>query len=61
VITKALPALLVPDDLPGAFADPEVVTGFAILAKPPRPRRLPGLHLPWPRTPQQPTTDRQVT
>lgn len=31
VTTKALPALLTPDDLPGAFAEPEAVTGWVDL------------------------------
>lgn len=42
--TKALPALLLPEDLPGAFADPEAVTGWVSLAK--RPWGWPGLHRP---------------
>jgi hypothetical protein len=54
VTTKALPTLLIPADLPGAFGDPEAVTGFTIIAKPPRHRRRPALHLPWPRTPSSP-------
>ena len=57
VTTKALPSLLIPDDLPGAFGDPEAVTGFTIIAKP----RRPALHLPWPRTSQQTTGDPNVT
>ena len=48
--TKALPALLTPEDLPGAFADPEAVTGWVNLVKPARPRRWPALHLPQART-----------
>ncbi len=44
--TKVLPALLLPEDLPAAFADPEAVTGWVNLAELPRPRRWPTLHLP---------------
>ena len=61
VTTKALPTLLIPDDLPGAFGAPEAVSGFTIIALPPRTRRRPALHLPWPRTSQQPTAVRDVT
>lgn len=52
--TKTLPTLLIPGDLPGAFADPEAVVGWVDLAMPPRPRRRPALRLPWLRIPQQP-------
>jgi hypothetical protein len=50
--TKALPALLLPEDFPAAFADPEAVTGWVNLAKLPRarPRGWPGLRLPGART-----------
>ena len=34
--TKALPALLLPEDLPGAFADPEALTGWVCLDHPAR-------------------------
>jgi len=37
--TKVLPALLLPEDLPAAFADLEAVTGWITLDKPPRRRR----------------------
>ena len=39
--TKALPTLLTPEDLPGAFNDPEAVIGWVDLIPPPRPRRRP--------------------
>ena len=53
--TKALPALLAPEDLPGAFNDPEAVVGWVNLAPPPRPRR-PAIRLPWPRAPHSAET-----
>jgi hypothetical protein len=50
--TKALPTLLTPEDLPGAFNDPEALVGWVDLAGPtPQPRRRPAFRLPWPRTP----------
>lgn len=49
--TKALPALLAPEDLPGAFGDPEAVVGWVDLTPAPRPQRRPAIRLPWPRTP----------
>ena len=49
--TKTLPTLLIPEDLPGAFNDPEAVIGWVDLIPPPRPRRRPAIRLPWPRTP----------
>jgi hypothetical protein len=52
--TKALPTLLIPEDLPGAFADPEALVGWVDLAKLPRPPRRHALRLPWPRTPLPP-------
>jgi len=54
--TKALPTLLIPEDLPGAFNDPEAVVGWVDLAPPPRPRRRPAIRLPWPRTPHSAET-----
>jgi hypothetical protein len=39
VTTKALPALLAPEELPGAFSDPEALTGWVQLARPPCARR----------------------
>ena len=53
--TKALPALLTPEDLPGAFNDPEALVGWVNLTMPPRPRR-PAIRLPWPRTPHSAET-----
>jgi hypothetical protein len=47
--TKALPTLLTPEDLPGAFNDPEALVGWVDLTRPRRPRR-PAIRLPWPRT-----------
>ncbi len=59
--TKTLPTLLSPEDLPGAFGDPEAVVGWVDLTSPPRPPRpRPALRLPWPRTPQPPA-DQPVT
>jgi hypothetical protein len=48
--TKTLPTLLSPEDLPGAFNDPEAIVGWVDLTRAPRPRR-PAIRLPWPRTP----------
>jgi hypothetical protein len=48
--TKALPALLAPDDLPGAFNDPEALVGWIDMTPPTTPRRRPAIRLPWPRT-----------
>jgi hypothetical protein len=61
VTTKMLPTLLIPDDLPVAFTDPEAATGLTIIESPSHPRRRPALHLPWPRTPQPPAGDRNAT
>ncbi len=49
--TKALPALLTPEDLPGAFNDPEALVGWVNLTSSPRPQRRPAIRLPWPRIP----------
>ena len=54
--TKALPALLAPEDLPGAFNDPEAIVGWVNLASPPQPRRRPAIRLPWPRNPHSAET-----
>ena len=54
--TKTLPTLLIPEDLPGAFNDPEAVIGWVDLIPPPRPRRRPAIRLPWPRTPHSTET-----
>ena len=54
--TKALPALLAPEDLPGAFNDPEALVGWVNLTLPPRPRWQPAIRLPWPRTPHSAET-----
>ncbi len=54
--TKALPALLAPEDLPGAFNDPEALVGWVNLTLPPGPRRRPAIRLPWPRTPHSAET-----
>ncbi len=43
VTTKLLPALVVPDDLPAAFADPEALTGWVDLSTTPQPRKWPTL------------------
>jgi hypothetical protein len=53
--TKALPTLLTPEDLPGAFNDPEALVGWVDLTRPRRPRR-PAIRLPWPRTPHSAET-----
>jgi hypothetical protein len=56
--TKVLPALLVPDDLPAAFADPGAITGWAELDRPPRKRRRrPTLHRSPPAQTQAPRTE----
>ena len=55
--TKALPTLLIPEDLPGAFNDPEAVIGWVDLIPPQQPRRRrPAIRLPWPRTPHSAET-----
>lgn len=54
--TKALPTLLAPEDLLGAFNDPEAIVGWVNLASPPQPRRWPAIRLPWPRTPHSAET-----
>jgi hypothetical protein len=54
--TKALPTLLTPEDLPGAFNDPEALVGWVDLTRPPQPRRRPAIRLPWPRTPHSAET-----
>jgi hypothetical protein len=54
--TKALPALLTPEGLTGAFNDPEALVGWVDLTPPPRPRRRPAIRLPWPRTPHSAET-----
>jgi hypothetical protein len=53
--TKTLPTLLIPEDLPGAFNDPEAIVGWVDLTRAPRPRR-PAIRLPWPRTPHSAET-----
>ena len=53
--TKALPTLLTPEDLPGAFNDPEAIVGWVELTRPLRPRR-PAIRLPWPRPPHSAET-----
>jgi hypothetical protein len=56
--TKVLPALLVPDDLPAAFADPEAITGWAELDPPPHQRRRwPILHRAQPAQAQAPRAE----
>jgi hypothetical protein len=54
--TKAPPTLLTPEDLPGAFNDPEALVSWVDLTRPPPPRRRSGIRLPWPRTPHSAET-----
>ena len=54
--TKTLPTLLIPEDLPDAFNDPEAVIGWVDLIPPAGRRRRPAIRLPWPRTPHSAET-----